>query len=372
MMMMEADTDEALRESQRLLHLVLSAMPVGVAVVNRTGDIILTNAASIRIWGETIVAGGERWKRSKGFWRDSGRRVDPADWASVRALSNGQTSLNELIDIVTHRGEPKTIQNSAVPIRSAEGLIVGAVIVNEDVTEQVRAEEALRESADRLQHLSRRLLEVQEEERRHLARELHDEFGQILATIALHLHVAKRSAGPAAKSALDESMALLQRAGDQVRSLALELRPALLETAGLDATLRWLAEQHTQQTGIATQVVGSLNGVSGAVAIACFRVTQEALTNVVRHARAQRVWIELSQSDSVLQLVIRDDGVGFDVTSALDQSAARDHLGLLGMRERVQILGGSLEVDSGPGRGTRLRVTFPLAKAAPTSERSLG
>ena len=354
--------EEAVRDSRQLLDLVLATLPVGVAVTDRAGDIVLANEASKRIWGKAmIVSGRERWAQSIGFWHDTGERIAPTEWASVRALTGGQTSLNELIDIDTYNGERKTIQNSTAPIRNVEGQIVGAVIVNQDVTERTRAEEALHESANRLQHLSRRLLAVQEEERRHLSRELHDEFGQLLASITLHLHAARRVAGEAAHAALDECMALLHHAGEQVRTLALELRPRMLETAGLDATLRWLAEQHQQRTGIATEVVGQLNDVPSERSIACFRVAQEALTNVARHARAQRVWIELDQSDGRLGLTIRDDGVGFDVARAFEQAGSRGNLGLSGMRERVEILGGNLEVDSGAGRGTRIRISLPNA-----------
>ena len=133
--------EDGVRESQQLLHLVLATLPVGVAVTDRAGDIVLANAESKRIWGDVIVSGLERRARSKGFWHDSGKRIAPPDWASVRALSDGRTSLNELIDIETFDGQQKTIQNSSAPIRNAEGLIVGAVIVNEDVTERKRAEE---------------------------------------------------------------------------------------------------------------------------------------------------------------------------------------------------------------------------------------
>jgi len=354
--------EEAVRDSRQLLDLVLATLPVGVAVTDRAGDIVLANEASKRIWGgPIIISGRERWARTFGYWHDSGERIAPTEWASVRALTEGQTSLNELIDIDTYNGERKTIQNSTAPIRNVEGQLVGAVIVNQDVTERARAEEALHESANRLQHLSRRLLAVQEEERRHLSRELHDEFGQLLASITLHLHAARRVAGEAAHAALDECMALLHHAGEQVRTLALELRPRMLETAGLDATLRWLAEQHQQRTGITTEVVGELNDVPSERSIACFRVAQEALTNVARHARAQRVWIELDQSDGRLGLTIRDDGVGFDVARAFEQAGSRGNLGLSGMRERVEILGGNLEVDSGAGRGTRIRISLPNA-----------
>ncbi len=355
--------EEAVRDSQQLLVQVLATLPVGVAVTDQKGDFILSNTAVKRVWGDPlIVSGAERWVRSKGAWHGSGRTIAPSEWASVRALKTGETSLNELIDIESFAGERKTIQNSAAPIRSAEGQIVGAVIVNEDVTERVRAEEALQESADRLQHLSRRLLAVQEEERRHLSRELHDEFGQLLATVRLYLQAAKSAAGKAAQPSLDEAITLLQQAATEVRGLALELRPTLLETSGLETTLRWLAEQFQQRTGIVTEVVGHVTEASGEAAIAAFRVAQEALTNVVRHADARHVWIELSQGDGVLSLVVRDDGAGFNASKALERASERGNLGLVGMGERVQILGGSLAIDSQPGRGTRIRVALPLAE----------
>jgi PAS domain S-box-containing protein len=356
--------EEAVQESRQLLHQVLATLPVGVAVTDRAGNIVLANEASKRIWGgPIIISARERWARTIGYWHATGKRIAPAEWASARALSDGETTLNELIDIDSYISERKTIQNSTAPVRNVEGQIVGALIVNQDVTERVRVEEALHESANRLQHLSRRLLAVQEEERRHLSRELHDEFGQLLASISLHLHAARHAAGAAAYAAVDECMALLHHAGEQVRTLALELRPRMLETAGLDATLRWLAEQHQQRTGMATEVVGLLNDVPSELSIACFRVAQEALTNVARHACAQHVWIELDQSDGKLDLTIRDDGAGFDVTRAFEQAGSRGNLGLLGMRERVEILGGDLEVDSGAGRGTRIRISLPNTPA---------
>lgn len=139
--------EEALRESQQLLQLVLATLPVGVVVMDQAGDIVLMNAASKRIWDERpMVSARQRWAQASGFWHNSGERIAPTDWASVRALSEGQRTLNQLIDIETYDGRQKTIENSAAPIRNAEEQIVGAVVVNEDVTERVRAEEALRKS----------------------------------------------------------------------------------------------------------------------------------------------------------------------------------------------------------------------------------
>jgi two-component system sensor histidine kinase UhpB len=108
--------------------------------------------------------------------------------------------------------------------------------------------------------------------------------------------------------------------------------------------------------------MGHVSDVSGDPAIAAFRVTQEALTNIVRHARAQRAWIELSEKDGVLNLVVRDDGVGFNVTQAVERAAGGGNLGLLGMKERVEILGGTWEIDSQPRQGTRIRISLPLVE----------
>ena len=179
-------------------------------------------------------------------------------------LATGETSLNELIDIEAFDGRRKTIQNSVAPIRNAEGAIVGVVIVNEDVTERVRDQKALHESAERLQHLSRRLLEVQEEEHRHLARELHDEYGQILSAITLHLHAARSLAGEAARSRLDECAALLRQAGERVRSLVLELRPTMLDNLGLEATLRLARRAASATDRLRSAGRGPLSGSSAA------------------------------------------------------------------------------------------------------------
>src|SRR5258708_26442274 len=143
-------------------------------------------------------------------------------------------------------------------------------------------------------------------------------------------------------------MRLMERAGAEMRNLGLEIRPGMVETAGLDATLHWLAEQHQQRTGIEKSIEGHLGEVSGDAATALFRVAQEALTNAGRHAPGRRVWFDLKRGESALELAIRDEGDGFDTASTLDQAARRGHLCLLGMKDRMQILRGSLNVASAP------------------------
>ena len=147
--------EAAVRESQQLLQQVLATLPVGVLVTNQSGDNVLANAALKDIWGNTIIAGSERWSQSKGFRHDTGKKIAPADWASARALNKGETSVNELIDIETFDGRQKTILNSAAPLRDAKGRIVGAVVVNEDITEQKKGEEKLRQTELELARVAR-------------------------------------------------------------------------------------------------------------------------------------------------------------------------------------------------------------------------
>ena len=225
----------------------------------------------------------------------------------------------------------------------------------------ILTQEQLSKCADRLRSLSRRLFSVQEDERRHLARELHDEFGQVLVSIGMHLRAARRGAG-AEHPSLDNSIQLVQRAAEQLRSLVLELRPSVLDSAGLDAALGWLAEEFGRRTGMSVELSGSIGDLPDPVEIGCFRVVQEALTNVMRHARARRIWIALNRNETVAELVVRDDGIGFSVTTILAGGPYQGKLGLTGMLERAELLGGTLDIDSRPGNGTLIRLRVPAAK----------
>jgi signal transduction histidine kinase len=221
-------------------------------------------------------------------------------------------------------------------------------------TEHQHAEETL-------QVLSRQLLEAQENERRHIARELHDEIGQALTAVKINLQAAQRT--PAALvSYLEDSTSIVDRTLQQVRTLSLDLRPALLDDLGLGVALRWYVDRQAQRAGFTVQfVVDPLEPrARPELETACFRVAQEALTNVMRHAQAQHVRIELRQSDAELHLLIRDDGKGFDVQTAQEQAEQGASTGLLGMQERVWLLGGQIKIESAPAQGTEIRVRFPL------------
>jgi PAS domain S-box-containing protein len=225
--------------------------------------------------------------------------------------------------------------------------------------ERKQAEEGLRRANEQLHVLSRRLFQIQENERRHLARELHDQLGQALTAAKIDLQAAQSlEERTAIVRRLDDSIAILERLLQQVRQLSLELRPPLLDDLGLVPALRWYLDQQAQRADLRVEFFAdpALERVDAAIETACFRVAQEALTNVVRHARAQTVSVELDRTPEALHLVVRDDGIGFDVVRA-QQSAS---LGLLGMRERVALVGGELDCKSAPGRGTEVHAFFPV------------
>lgn len=224
-----------------------------------------------------------------------------------------------------------------------------------------RSEDLLRETHGRLQTLSRRLIEVQEAERRRIAAELHDEIGQALTALSLRLQAQRgRLPEAAGAGALDDCLAIADGALRQVRNLCLDLRPPQLDDLGLASALRWQIDRQAQAAGMAAHLAFTGVGVdhepTPEVAIVCFRVAQEAMTNVVRHAGARNVWIELDRGEKELHLVVRDDGRGFDVSARRRDALRGSSVGLLSMEERVVLAGGEFEIRSREGRGTEVRV----------------
>jgi GAF domain-containing protein len=222
---------------------------------------------------------------------------------------------------------------------------------------------AVQATGERLQVLSSRLLEVQEAERRHIARELHDEVGQALTAVKINLQMLRRQAEPGvAAGRLDDSLDIVDRILRGVRRLSLDLRPSLLDDLGLPAALRWYVGAQAERAGLAAEVVaGALpRDLSPALATSCFRIVQEAVTNVVRHARATRLTVTLDCADATLDLTVSDDGAGFDVPAARRRALEGESLGLLGLEERAELAGGRSVIESAPGQGTTVRVSLPV------------
>lgn len=226
-----------------------------------------------------------------------------------------------------------------------------------------RSEEALHAAYDRLRRLTRRLEAAKEDERKHMARELHDEMGQALTTAKLNLQLLAGSDSPEERDRrVSDALCLLDRLIGHVRALSLDLRPPLLDELGLAVALRGYLEALSRRSGLTLEFkVDALPaGIPTDVEIAAFRVVQESLTNVLRHASASRAEVEVRYDSGALALRISDDGNGFDVGAVLDRATGGEHVGILGMRERVESMGGSMEVVSRPGDGTEIRARLPV------------
>jgi PAS domain S-box-containing protein len=267
-----------------------------------------------------------------------------------RATEALQHSKDELEDRVQERTAALTAANKALQA---------------EIRERVRAEgdnmrllEQVRQSRQQLQTLSHRLLEIQEAERRRLARELHDEIGQILTGLKLTLEVRIGGGPHAINCHLKAAQTLVNDLIRRVSDLSLDLRPPMLDNLGLLPTLLWHFERYSAQTKV--QVDFKHSGLEGrrlqaAVETAVFRMVQEALTNVARHAQVNQVTVCIWSGQDILNVQIEDQGAGFD-----PQATPAISSGLAGMHERVTGLGGRLTIESAPGSGTCIMAEVPL------------
>ena len=293
-------------------------------------------------------------------------RVHPEDRQNsgammARALMEGR-GFSMLERIVRPDGEVRYLRSHGEVMRGERGKplkILGACL---DVTEQRHSEAALRQAAQDLHGLTRRLVQAEEAERRRIARELHDRVGQSLSALNINLDIMSRQGvvlAPELRQRLEDSAALVDATLHSIEGVMADLHPPLLEEYGLGAALGWHAEEFSRRTGVAVTVAESAPETTRALrpelAVALFRIGQEALNNVAKHARAGKVEIECLPEEKQFILVVRDDGAGFDAAAT-----PRGRWGMTTMRERAEAAGGRLEVQSVPGQGTTVRATVPL------------
>jgi len=224
--------------------------------------------------------------------------------------------------------------------------------------------EQVQDAQKRLQALSVSLVKAQETERRRIARELHDEIGQAITALKISLQNLQTVADVTDfKSQLEESIQITQLTLQQVRTLSLELRPSMLDDLGLVAALRWYLDRVSSRAGVPINFSvdsGLQKRLPAELETVCFRLVQEAVTNILRHARAAEIWVELRVEEESLYLSIQDDGIGFVVKEALEKSVNGASMGLLGMLERVHLVKGRLEFISNPGEGSCVSAQFSI------------
>jgi signal transduction histidine kinase/HAMP domain-containing protein len=234
---------------------------------------------------------------------------------------------------------------------------VGVAVRNAELLERLQQKEQT------LQGLLRKTLTVQEEERRRLSRELHDETSQVLSALIMNIDLLESQGGvdEASRARIGAVKALAEEAARNLDRMLFELRPALLDELGLMPALRWYVAQMSDLWGFPIEFEGAKVGrLPGHVELAAFRIVQEAVSNCARHARPTKVGVHVAVRDGRLHLEIEDDGVGFDVVEVSARARTGEAVGLEGMRERAEIAGGTFRVDSVPGHGTRVLAEIPL------------
>lgn len=341
----------------------ISTDPEGRRVIgNRVANALLNVPRDTNV---SYDAGGIRQRQAIRMLREDGGEFAPDELPLRRAVALGRPVHDVAIDFRFGDGRRVEVIGNATPLFDSRGNVRGAIAAFVDVTERKKAEEQLRVSLERIETLSEKMMRIQDAERRLLAQELHDEIGQAMTAVKLRLQSIERLAeladSPALTENVSEALLAATQALAQVRGMALDLRPLQLDHHGLAETLRSLVDRQAAVGGWTVHFDENLGRVrlAPALEIACFRIAQEAMTNILRHADARQVWVSLRRDADWLCLTVRDDGRGFD-TAATDLHAGRS-LGLPGMAERARGVGGSMSIVSTPGDGTQLTARLPFA-----------
>jgi PAS domain S-box-containing protein len=370
-----ATANEALRSESAERKLAVEAVTRAEGRIRLVIDTIPTMAWSLRPNGMLDFV-NQRWLDYTGLSFEEAIEkpngiVYPEDiprvmerWLNDKAAG---TSSEDEMRLRGADGEYRWFLVRTVPLLDEQGNIVKWYGTSTDIEDRKRAAKELEEANHQLRFLSRRLFQIQEEERRHLARELHDEIGQTLTAAKINLKIIAPNVPAAAAGRLEDSMALLDGLLGQVRQLSLDLHSPVLDELGLVPALRLLVDHQAQRAGLRATFTTNAEAllVEPAVQTACFRVAQEAITNAIRHSGAKSVAIDLRREPDRLRLSVRDDGAGFDPVAVHLQPALYSSFGLVSMKERALLVRGDLEVRSEFARGTEIRAWFPLVFQEP-------
>jgi two-component system sensor histidine kinase UhpB len=352
-------------DSQERLRAIIDSEPDCVKLVDAQGRLLEMNPAGLAMI-EASSIDEVRGCRIIDLVAPEHRAAFADLQARVFAGASGSLEF----EIVGLKGKRRWLATHAVPFRDPAGSVQALLGITRDVTETRRAEEQLRASRAALRNLATRQQDIREDERTRIAREIHDSLGQALTALKLQLAGAEEAASrhfPAFGIRLRETTSMVDDLVKSVRRIATDLRPPILDQLGLPAALEWLAQDFTKRTAIRchTALQPTDGAITSELATALFRIVQESLTNVLRHAGATRVDIELGIKSGCVTVEINDDGGGITEAGTMGPGS----LGILGMRERAAALGGVLEVAPRQEGGTRVAAWFPLLPPAPGAAR---
>ncbi len=355
-----ARLEAELRRSEADLLDIIDSAPVGIYRKTLDGELLMANRALANLLG---------YSSPEDLYATSRRQVlyhDPAERERLfSAFARGAQSLASVVELRRKDGSSVRVQWDARAVRDVEGKVLCHECFVRDLTARLNAERALRESRDKLSELSRRVIMAQEAERQSIARGLHDEIGQTLTAIRLSLTALQARLGEdSPPPELEDALAMSDLAARSVLELSVDLRPSVLDDIGLEAALHWYLHRSAARADIDVAFESTLGGarLDSAIEVCCYRIAQEAMTNVLRHASARHVEVLLQRKNGNLVFTLRDDGTGFDV-DAMSKAPHEARLGLLGMAERAALLAGSVDFRSGPG-GTQMLLSIPITSTA--------
>ncbi|MCK4784784.1 MAG: PAS domain S-box protein, partial [Desulfobacteraceae bacterium] len=347
--------EEALQETEKKLEAIVNHHFQLTGMLDTQGRLIMANKTALKYLNvaESDVIGKLFWETP--WWTHSKEEQDKLQKA-IHIAGKGEFVRFETSHLNLN-GELRIMDFSINPVIDDEGNVKYLIPEGRDITDLKNAEESLRQSESQLRTLANRLQEAEEMARKALARELHDQVGQSLTALNINLNILRNRMPldvlKQLEERLDDSMELVEETTKTIRDVMAELRPSVLDDYGLTAALRWYGKRFSDRTGISIklQMDEMSSRLTETVESALFRITQEALTNVAKHANASELVLTLQESDGLFRLIIADNGKGFDYT-AISKSGDRKGWGILNMQERIQVLGGQLLIESEPRKGT--------------------
>ena len=350
----------------RLAAIVDSAMDA-VITVDEEQKIVLFNRAAEQVFGvrrdQALGTSLDRFLPAR-FRGPHGGHIEAFGRTGVTSRRMGDVTT--LWALRAHGGNEQEFPIEASISQAVEGGKRYFTVILRDITLRKQAEDELRRQQQEMRELSARVLEAREEEKTRIARELHDELGQLLTALKMDLGwLRERLPGAELGAKADDMGELLDKTVASTRRISADLRPLMLDDLGLADAAQWLVEDFAKRSGVKCEIRipqdAGLEGISKGVSTAVYRAVQESLTNIGRHAGAASAWVMLAMEGGELLVEVEDDGRGI----APEDLAKVRSLGLKGMRERVAYLGGSLEIGRAPRGGTRLRIRVPLRGMLP-------
>lgn len=337
---------------------IIDGIPEPIMVINTDFRVSLMNRAARK-----FSAGQESKPLPKFCYQISHQREKPCTGNEHPCPLEDVKELHEPITVVHEHyqanGELRLVEIIAAPYFNADGEFLGIIELNRDITERERVKAELQQHTERLRALTAQLAEAEDAERQRLANELHDKVGQNLTALGINLNIIQEmmpeDISNQVQARLDDSQVLVEQTVEQIRDVMVNLRPPVLDDYGLLAALRWYGGQFSRRTNIMITVEGEepVPRYPTRVENALFRISQEALTNVAKHAHANQVRVKLHAKEGTLTLIIDDDGIGFSPDFSFVETGNQGW-GILTMNERAESIGGSLRIEPSPYHGTRV------------------